>query len=74
MRKTMRKVTIVVPVLMTSCHVSLNWKMGPVIAHVATTSTASTNVPGRPTRRDVAFESRVKREWFMSCASDSRYG
>ena len=28
-RKTIRKVTMVVPVLITSCHVSEKWKMGP---------------------------------------------
>jgi hypothetical protein len=32
-RKTIRKVTIVVPVLIISCHVSEKWKMGPVAAH-----------------------------------------
>jgi hypothetical protein len=32
MRKTIKKVTIVVPVLMTSCQVSLYLKIGPVMA------------------------------------------
>jgi hypothetical protein len=32
MMKTMRKVTMVVPVLMTSCQVSEKWKTGPVTA------------------------------------------
>src|SRR6187200_2067787 len=49
MTKTMRKVTIVVPVLMTSCHVSLKWKIGPVMAHTITTRTASTSAHGVPT-------------------------
>ena len=47
-RKTIRKVTIVVPVLMTNCHVSLKPKSGPVNAHTTTTSPASMNVWGRP--------------------------
>jgi len=39
---------MVVPVLITSCHVSLKRKMGPVIIHTAITATASTKVRGRP--------------------------
>src|SRR3954454_24049940 len=34
MRKTIRNVMIVVPVLMISCHVSENPKIGPVTAHI----------------------------------------
>jgi hypothetical protein len=41
-------VTIVVPVLMTSCQVSENPKTGPVIAQTRTTPTANTKVEGRP--------------------------
>ena len=47
-RKTIRKVTIVVPVLMTSCQVSDQWKNGPVMAQIATTDTPRTNAPGEP--------------------------
>jgi hypothetical protein len=39
---------MVVPVLMTSCHVLLNWKSGPVIAHTSTTPAAIMNAMGRP--------------------------
>jgi len=42
MTKTIRNVTIVVPVLMTSCHVSDQPKNGPVTAHRATARIAST--------------------------------
>jgi hypothetical protein len=34
MRKTMRKVMMVVPVLITSCQVSEKWNTGPVAAHM----------------------------------------
>jgi hypothetical protein len=51
MTKTMRKVTIVVAVLITSCHVSLKWKMGPVVIHVAITPIAKANVIERPLAR-----------------------
>ena len=40
----MRNVTIVVPVLITSCHVSLKPNIGPVTAHMTITSTANPNV------------------------------
>src|SRR5215831_15980391 len=48
MRNTIRKVTTVVPVLITSCHESLKWNSGPVTAQAATTSTASANASGVP--------------------------
>src|SRR5688500_11715839 len=50
---------IVVPVLITSCHVSLNAKRGPLTAHTAMTATASVNAAGRPEARAVAFANRV---------------
>ena len=40
MRKTIRKVTMVVPVLMTSCHVSEKPKSGPVAAQTRMTPRA----------------------------------
>src|SRR3954463_15660383 len=49
MRNTIRNVTMVVPVLMTSCHVSDQPKKGPEIAQMRTTATAITNVIGDPT-------------------------
>src|SRR5262249_4188979 len=51
MRKTMRKVMMVVPVLMTSCQVSLKWKIGPVIAQTRTIPRARQNAAGRPETR-----------------------
>ena len=39
---------IVVPVFITSCHVSLKPNKGPVRAHAIITATAIANVMGRP--------------------------
>src|SRR4030095_3679465 len=47
----MRNVMIVVPVLITSCHVSLKPKNGPVIAHTTTRPTAITATNGRAAKR-----------------------
>src|SRR5215212_5331299 len=47
-RKTMRKVTMVVPVLMINCQVSEYPKIGPVAAQTRITITQSANVIGRP--------------------------
>ena len=59
MRNTIRKVTIVVPVLMTSCQVSLKPKSGPVSAHSAMTAHAATNATGRPAAFAVHLAKRV---------------
>lgn len=56
----MRNVTIVVPVLMTSCHVSEKPNSGPEITHTKTTETAATNAYGLPVARDVQRANRVK--------------
>src|SRR3954463_5025353 len=45
---TIRNVTMVVPVLMTSCQVSENPKMGPVTAHTTITNTAMSRATGDP--------------------------
>src|ERR1041384_7240894 len=58
MRKTIRNVTMVVPVLITSCHVSLKWKIGPVVAHSTMMATATTNAVGWPAVRAVHFAKR----------------
>jgi hypothetical protein len=47
-KKTIRKVTIVVDVLITSCQVSLKWNIGPLMPHTTTSTTAITNVAGLP--------------------------
>src|SRR6476659_321009 len=48
MIKTMRKVMIVVPVLMTSCHVSEYLNIGPVRAQMMITRNAIISAAGRP--------------------------
>src|SRR4051812_29124735 len=58
--KTIRNVTIVVPVLMMSCQVSEKPKIGPVTAQAMMTTTASTNAHGEPTALDVACAKRRK--------------
>src|SRR6476659_3735342 len=55
MRKTIRNVTIVVPVLITSCQVSEKWKSGPVIAHTTTVPSASAKTQARPTSREMTL-------------------
>ena len=51
---------IVVPVLMTSCHVSLKPNSGPVTAQITITATAVINVKGLPVTDEVAFANLVK--------------
>jgi hypothetical protein len=46
-------VTIVVPVLITSCHVLEKPNAGPLEAQTRTTSSASKNAGGEPTTPDV---------------------
>ncbi len=58
MRKTIRKVTMVVPVLMMSCQVSLKPKIGPVTAQATMTRRARPKVVGWPAARAVAFANR----------------
>src|ERR1044072_9398301 len=47
-RNTIRKVTMVVPVLMTSCQLSENLKIGPDTAQTTTMTTQRQKVTGRP--------------------------
>jgi hypothetical protein len=54
---------IVVPVLMTSCQVSLNPKSGPVIAHAPTTETAVMKVTGLPVSLAVDFAKRENQDF-----------
>lgn len=54
----MRKVTIVVPVLMASCQVSLKPNIGPLTIHAAMTATASVNTRGRPQKWEAALANR----------------
>src|SRR5262245_29662512 len=51
----MRKVTMVVPVLMTSCQVSEKPKIGPVTAQATITATAIMKAQGEPTAPAVTW-------------------
>src|ERR1051326_3390340 len=62
MRNTIKKVTIVVPVLMTSCHVSLKPKIGPLISHTQMVSAANANASGWPVVCAVHLAKRENRE------------
>src|ERR1044071_5150729 len=53
MRKTIRNVTMVVPVLMTSCHVSLKPKRGPVTAQTMMVPAAMAKARGGAAARAV---------------------
>src|SRR6478736_3830176 len=55
MRKTIRNVTMVVPVLITSCQVSEKWKNGPVTIHTRTVPRARAKTQARPASREVTF-------------------
>src|SRR5262245_12348890 len=48
MRNTIRNVTMVVPVLMTSCQVSEYWKTGPEIPHTRIVPSAIAKAPVPP--------------------------
>src|SRR4051794_8208299 len=62
----MRKVMIVVPVLITSCQVSLKWKAGPVIAHTMIVPIASMKVMGRAEAWAAQRASRSNQEMELS--------
>ncbi len=59
-RNTIRKVTIVVPVLITSCQVSEKPNSGPLTAQTTMTRHAITNVEARPAACDVALATLAK--------------
>src|SRR5687767_9353563 len=67
MRKTIRKVIIVVPVLITNCQVSLKSKIGPVSAHSTMMVAAPMKVPGLPVARAAHLAKRVKAD---TCVED----
>ena len=46
---------IVVPVLITNCHVSEKPKIGPLTSQMTMTKTAKENVLGRPVTREMDF-------------------
>jgi hypothetical protein len=53
---------MVVPVLMTSCQVSLKWNIGPETIQAITTPNASRNAAGRPVNVAVFFAKRENQE------------
>ena len=53
---------IVVPVLIISCQLSLNLKIGPAIAHSMMIATAVPNAAGCPIARAVALAHRLNRD------------
>ena len=64
MRNTIRNVTIVVPVLITSCQVSEKPKMGPVMAQTRMMPRASAKAGTLPVKRVAAEAKRSKtRAW-----------
>jgi hypothetical protein len=60
-RNTMRKVTIVVPVLIASCQVSLKPNAGPEKAQTTTSASATMNAQYEPTMVAAQVENRLKR-------------
>ena len=70
----MRKVTIVVPVLMTSCQVSLKWKIGPLMIQAPTTLAARPKHSGWPVKRAARLASLLKAPWLISVSVDGRCG
>src|SRR5688572_14560044 len=59
-RNTIRKVTMVVPVLITNCQVSDQWNSGPVTPQTSTTLSASRKVAGWPAQPAIHEAIRVK--------------
>src|SRR5690242_16841835 len=59
-RNTIRNVTIVVPVLMTNCHVSENPNSGPLVPQATTTPAANMKVEARPAANDVRLAKSPK--------------
>ena len=56
---------MIVPVLITICHVLLNPKIGPKSAQTTMIVTANIKVTGLPAAYAVAFENLVKNEGFV---------
>jgi hypothetical protein len=56
---------MVVLVLMISCHVSLNPKIGPVAAQAMITASARMKVAGRPLTRAAAFAKRLNQDFLF---------
>ncbi|MNG31950.1 hypothetical protein D3C84_1178490 [compost metagenome] len=64
---------MVVPVLITSCQVSLKPKSGPLTIQASTTATATAKTGGRPEKRAAALAKRVyQSKRFMACSNEKR--
>jgi hypothetical protein len=61
MRKTARNVTIVVPVLITNCHVSSNPNTGPLAAQITIIPADAANFARSPAALATAIGMRVKK-------------
>jgi phosphoribosylpyrophosphate synthetase len=69
MRNTIRKVTTVVPVLMTSCQVSEYLKTGPVTSQMIITLMAMINAAELPVAAVAQLENRSKKFFAFSLQS-----
>src|SRR4030066_760700 len=70
---TIRNVIIVVLVLITSCHVSLNPKIGPVTTHAIIINTARINTLGCPVAWEAQVAKRANRDVGYLCVIVSPY-
>ena len=73
MTKTIQNVTTVVPVLITSCHVSEKWNKGPVSAQTATTRTEAISAQTLPSASLIESAARLNRSRHAECLQ-SRVG
>ena len=64
-RKTMRNVTMVVPVLITICHTSENLNTGPVAAQIITKILAPIKAPGLPAKQAAQSANLSKKFFFI---------
>src|SRR5258705_13502085 len=65
---------IVVPVLITSCQLSLKPNSGPVISQTRTAPSARPKAAGLPMAREAALESQSKRELDLVGRMDTGFG
>jgi hypothetical protein len=65
-RKTIRKVMIVVPVLMTHCQTSEKWKIGPVSAQTTIIATAAMKAQADPVASETLL-ANLRNASVMAC-------
>ena len=66
------KVTMVVPVLMTSCQSSEKWKTGPSAPHTRTVASAAQNAVGEPAHRVTLLAKRIRAQLSFALCLDQR--